>query len=920
MPSPLTIRCNRTHQVNLFPRLIAISCLVVVSATALADDPTPDPTTPDATVNESKPSLQYIRLEPLPHDVTLATLSNGLTVIVQENRVAPVATVRCFVKNTGSAFEGEYLGMGISHLLEHLVAGGTTENRTEKEIEKLVDSFGGASNAYTSSSLTNYFIDCPARDVMTCIDLISEQMQRAAFTQEEFDREYQVVQRELADGEADRSRVRWNMLSRTMYLESPVRNPVIGYLDVLRKATRETAAAFYRARYVPNNQVFVVVGDVDTQAVLDRIAEQWSSSTRSEETYIPLVEEPPQMTPREAIREMEGTTFDVALCWPTVALSHPDLYALDVASYVLTEGDSSRLVRRIKYEDQNVLSISSASYTPAFVNGWFGVFFIAKPETWEAAERDVLAEVYRLRTELVDAAELNKAKKQKAAEIIFGQQTVQQAAESLGRSYLSTGDPLYDQKYAENIQKVTAEQVLDVAQRYFDPQRLSRILIVPPGGTPKADKAEKEIAQADVQEFKLANGLRVLVKRHASLPLVNIQAAILGGNLVDTPETAGRSALVSAMLDKGIDGASAQQIAGYFDAIGGSFAQIAGRNSLIASATTLSEDFPEAAELFAKCVTASTFPDDEFQKVKNLALGAILQRKNNPQEEAFELFFQTLPATSPYHVLKGGTTESISNLTVDDLKRYHRQYFVPNNMIVTVFGDIDPKEALAIVERGFGHLEPAPEFQPPSFDRENALAETVVRHQKIGKPTAMVVMGYPAVSILNENEQAAFTVLDAILSGYGAYPGGWLHNELRGEGLVYFVHAFSLTGPAPGYFTILAQTRPDKLDEVVKRIQSKIDKIKAGDVTTEEFETAIKMILALHAQENTTIGEQARLAALDDLFGLGYNYDESFDARIQAVTLEDVVAVAKKYLNEHVLVTTSPEDAPLSQDNAKSSE
>ncbi len=850
----------------------------------------------------------YTRLEHLPHDVTLATLSNGLTVIVQENRIAPVATVRCFVKNTGSAFEGEYLGMGISHLVEHLVSGGSTANRTEKEIEKLVDSFGGASNAYTSASLTNYYIDCPSRNVMTCIDLIADQMQNAAFKQEEFDREYKVVQRELADGETNRRRVRWNMLSQTVYLENPVRNPVIGYLDVLQTATRDTAVAFYRERYVPNNQVFVVIGDIDTQAVLDRIAAQYAKTPRSEETYLPLVKEPPQMTPRDAVREMEGTTYDVALCWPTVELSHPDLYALDVASYIMTEGDSSRLVRQLKYEDQTVLSVSSASYTPSFVNGWFGVFFVAQPQTWQKAEADALDAMYRLREELVAPDELAKAKKQKAAEIVFGQQTVQQAAESLGRSYLTTGDPLYDHKYAENIQKVTAEQVRDAARRYFDPQQLSRILIVPPGGTPEVAESEKKIATGDVQSFTLPNGLRVLVKQHSNLPLVNIQATVLGGNLVDTPENAGRSSLVAAMLDKGIEGMSAQQIAGYFDSIGGSFGQISGRNTLIASATTLSDDFPKAAELFAACVHSPTFPDEEFAKVKNLALGAILRRKNNAQDEALELFFQTLPDTTPYHVLKGGTTESVSKLTVDDLRAYHRHYFVPNNMIVTVFGDVDPQEAAEIVKKGFGHLKPNPEFKPPSFDRANAIVKTEVRHKKIGKPTAMVVMGYPAVSILDEKEQAAFTVLDAILSGYGGYPGGWLHNELRGQGLVYYVHAFNLTGPAPGYFTVLSQTRPDKVDEVVERIQSNIAKIKAGDVTEEEFDTAIKMILAMHAQENTTIGQQAQQASLDELYGLGYDYDKSFDARIQAVTLDDVVGVAKKYLNNHVLVTTSPDE------------
>ena len=108
-------------------------------------------------------SPRYTSLLRLPEAVTLATLSNGLTVIVQENHAVPIATVRCFVKNTGSAYESKNLGAGLSHVLEHVVAGGSTSHRTEKEIEKIIDTFGGATNAATSTDLTTYFIDCPAR-------------------------------------------------------------------------------------------------------------------------------------------------------------------------------------------------------------------------------------------------------------------------------------------------------------------------------------------------------------------------------------------------------------------------------------------------------------------------------------------------------------------------------------------------------------------------------------------------------------------------------------------------------------------------------------------------------------------------------------------------------------------------------------
>jgi len=850
---------------------------------------------------------EYIGVRRLAGDVTLATLSNGLTVIVQENHVAPVATVRCYVKNTGSAYEGRNLGAGLSHVLEHVVSGGTTARRTEKQIEKIIDTFGGATNAYTSTDRTAYFIDCPARHTMATIDLVADAMQHIAFEPAEFERELAVVQRELADGKVNRQRVLWKLLMRTLYTVHPVRHPIIGYLDVLRSTTNQTIIDFYRERYVPNNQVFVVVGDVETEEVLREVARQWTGTGHHRETFVPLPDEPEQLTPREAFQEMDGSTHDIVVAWPTVKLSHPDLYALDLAAYILAEGDSSRIVRRLKYEQQLVLSVASASSTPGYVKGFFAIMASTQPEKWSAASEEILRDVYRLRDELVSPAELTKAKKQKAAELVFSQQTVQQAAESLGRNLLSSGDPLFDQSYVQKIQEVTAEQIRDVARRYFVPERMNRVVIAPPGGMPEQATGESEKAESEIRAVRLSNGLRVLVKRHAHLPMVNLQAFVLGASLVDTEPTAGRSALVGAMLDKGTARHSALQIADYFDTIGGQLSMTAGRNTVFGSMTTLREDFPEAASLFAECFTRPVFPEGEFEKVKTLALGAIAQRADSPHSEIVELFYDALPATSPYHLIQGGKVETVEAISAEDLRAYHAKYFVPNNMVVTVFGDIDPDEAVRLVHEKFGRLKADPDFKPIDFDRANAIGETIVRHKQTGKPTGMVMLGYPATSIRDKEDHAALTLLDAIMSGY-SFPGGWLHNELRGEGLVYFVHAMQITGPAPGYFAVLSQTSPDKIEEVVERIQQNVARAKQGKISEEEFNTAVQMVLSLHAQENTTIAAQARQAALDDLYGLGYGYDKTFDARIEAVTLDDVVSVAKQYLNHYVLVTTSPQE------------
>ena len=394
---------------------------------------------------DQKPAMpEYTSVRHLAENVTLASLDNGLTVIVQENHTAPVATVRCYVKNTGSAFEGRYLGAGLSHVLEHVVAGGTTVHRSEKEIEKIIASFGGVTNAYTTNDHTTFFIDCPARNAMTAIELTADAMQHITFEPKEFARELKVVRRELADDEVDRGHVMNDLLDLTVYAVHPARHPVIGYLQVLNGTTNEAIIDFYHERYVPNNQIFVVVGDVKTPG---RCWTTWhGNGTR------PAAGRRSSPCPRSRSRSRRGRR---SARWTARSTTSPspgppsrspqrDMYALDLAAYILGEGESSRLVRQLKYENPLVLNVAAASNTPYFVRGYFVVTATSKPETWQKASAEIVRQVYRLRDEEIGEAELAKAKKQKAAELVFQRQTVQQQAESLGQDYLDTSDPLFD--------------------------------------------------------------------------------------------------------------------------------------------------------------------------------------------------------------------------------------------------------------------------------------------------------------------------------------------------------------------------------------------------------------------------------------------------------------------------------------------
>jgi zinc protease len=246
-----------------------------------------------------------------------------------------------------------------------------------------------------------------------------------------------------------------------------VRYPVIGYKELVQKVSRDDLVSYYQRMYAPNNMILVVVGDVNTDEALERIRQAFASGARRLLPAISLPEEPPQLGKRTAEKEMDIAQAHLDLSFRTVPLTHPDLYPLDVLSDILSSGESSRLVKRIKDEQQLVYSIDSASFTPAYAPGSLTVWATLDAEQLPAAEAAVLQELYRLQDELVSPEELAKAKKQKIADHVFDRQTVEQRARALGVDMLSTYDPNFGDPYVANIQKVTAESIREAARRYF---------------------------------------------------------------------------------------------------------------------------------------------------------------------------------------------------------------------------------------------------------------------------------------------------------------------------------------------------------------------------------------------------------------------------------------------------------------------
>src|SRR5438876_4412273 len=500
-------------------------------------------------------------------------LPDGLTLVVQEDRSAPVASVQAWC-GTGSIYEDEKLGAGLSHILEHMLFKGTKTQSSNAIAQKIQD-VGGYINAYTSFDRTVFWIDVPKDGVQTALAVLSDAMMNSTLPPEEYSKEQEVIRREFAMGFDDPDRMAGQLLFATAYQRHPYRLPVIGQLEIYNQLTQEQVMQYYKARYVPNNLTFIVVGDVDAEKVRQQLDDFFKAYPEKSLKPVFIPEEPSQLGRREAHQEFATELTRLSLAWHIPEVTHPDVPSLDLLSVMLGDGRSSRLYRRVREEAGLAYSVSAFSYTPGDP-GLFGIDATVDPTKRDAAEQLALRIVDEIKQTGVTAEELAKARKITLSHHLGALTTMRGQASDIGSNWLLTRDLNFSRHYLDAVQKVTLEDIKRVAATYLTENNLTVISLNPKGSLAAKTVGAKSTAAGEIQKFDLPNGLRVLVREDPRLPLVGMGAVFRGGLLAETPETNGITRLMAKVLLKGTKTRTAEQIANEIEAVGGSISGDAG--------------------------------------------------------------------------------------------------------------------------------------------------------------------------------------------------------------------------------------------------------------------------------------------------------------------------------------------------------
>jgi zinc protease len=644
-------------------------------------------------------------------------LKNGLTLIVHEDHKAPIVAVNIWY-HVGS--KNERPGKtGFAHLFEHLMFGGS-ENHQKRYIEAMEPIGATDLNGTTNSDRTNYFENVPTSAVDYTLWLESDRMGHllGAIDQKTLDLQRGVVQNEKRQGENQPYGVAYELITKATY---PAGHPyswtVIGSMDDLNAASMSDVQEWFKTYYGPSNAVLSVAGDIDAATARQKV----------EKYFGDIPAGPPIAANRVWIAKMTGTHRQVAedrvpqariyKVWNVPQDGTPDSDYLDLVSSVLSSGKSSRLYKRLVYDDQIATNVSAFN-SSSELGGQFRIQATARPgDDLTKVEKALDEELARLLEGGPTAAEMERVKNQRLAGFLRGIERVGGfggKSDLLASSQVYQGSPDAYKASLKRIEAATPEDVRSAGRRWLaDGVYVLEVHPYPKYETSKtgADRSKlpelgafPELRLPKLQHSTLANGMKVVLAERHETPLVNLWVVLDAGYAADQSALPGAAQATAALLTGGTKGRTALQISDEQAVLGAQLGAYSNLDVSVVRLSALKAKLDPSLALYADVILNPVFPQEDFARQQKQQLAAIQREKVT----GVAMGLRVLPALlygkghSYGNSLTGsGTEESVAKLTREDLVKFHQTWFRPNNGTLVVVGDTTMAEITPKLEKLF---------------------------------------------------------------------------------------------------------------------------------------------------------------------------------------------------------------------------
>jgi zinc protease len=847
------------------------------------------------------------------NDIKVIEFNNGYTVVIKEVHSNPIVMLDTWVK-TGSVNEDD-TNNGVAHFLEHLFFKGTTCHK-RGEFEKILESKGGVFNAATSKDFTHYYIKIASNYFDTALDLQSDMLLNVAIPQNELDMERKVVQEEIRRSKDEPSDLLYDNLNSILFSQHPYKRETLGTEKIIGSISRDKIFEFHDKWYIPSNMTTVIVGDVDTDKILPLIKQKFKvcnyPAKNAQSVANKYLTEPFITKTTEKIAKGKYNTGYLMLGFKTTDIKNKkDQYALDLAAMILGEGRTSRLYQNIKEKKHLATSIGASNYSMRD-DGIFYVSATFEPKNYEELNKAVVQELHKLTTTKVTEEELKRAKTLLQRSFIYSNESVSSVANEIGYNMTIGGDISYYSNYLDDINKITADDVYKAVNKYIKDNRMAISVVIPetansnikPVSNIKPKSTLKSTIKG-VEKISLNNGMNLILDKNCSNDIISLSVLVKGGNYIEP--IPGLSSVLGGTLLKGTTSKNALEIAKELENSGIEISPSSSDNYFEISFKSTKTDFDKAFDILDDIMKNPTFPVDYVEKIKKDIQESIKASRDTPFSIALENFDSTIYKGHPY-----GNTSKILEKTVPKIQRkdvvkYYQKVFVPQNMVVSVSGNFDRDDII----NKFSTFKAGKSPKIVDENKLNTPLKPIKNNISIITPknteTGWLVVGWPTAGIRNQKDFITLKVLGAIMGGGMS---SRLFRDLREEqGLAYEVSAGYPTNLDTSAFMMYIGTKPDNLLNVKKQFICQIKRILNEPVALSELEDAKNRIIGQYALALETNASRAHTFGAYEILGKSYKFYFDFPQLIKTVSVQDIMDVAKKYLDKpYVLSVIGPKD------------
>ncbi len=837
------------------------------------------------------------------NDLLQKTLPNGMEIVVKENNLNESIGFYCFVK-TGSVNEGKYLGAGISHYLEHIVSSGTTTFRTEDEYEKMGKEIGALVNAYTSYTVTAYYIavDKPYKD--EALKILSEQMQASVCDSFEVAREKQVILKEIVmRSTPPRSRI-YQRNNELVYPNSNSKYPVIGYTELFKTISRDELEDYYKQRYAPNNMIFVVVGDFIAEEMLSQVEESFKDFPRKQLAPVYLPVQNPRSGSLEYIEEFDveqPVVFSTTII-PTADFS--DIPALNTTMDILFGKRKSPIRYKLVEELKLVNYVYGyASGSGVDTEGTIEVSFEAKdPSKLKDIISIIDSEIEKYSESGIEQEHIQNFINRIKAHKLLSTPSVGRDANQIGWTMIMYGVPDYYQANLALLEKLTPEKLQDAIKKHLLPKNRVVFYAVPLGSKSILEKKD-EIAseKSEIEKIQLKNNLTLLYKRNTEKPLLKCVIQLPISSDYETIENAGTISFMLEQMFRGSKNYSSLDISEWLEDHAVSLDVNTSTKGIFIEFKCLKDDFATFKKMLFDAFENPIFETSELELAKEEVKADYNRSKSRAETVHRDFMKSVLYPDFRAGLSKEELKDIIVNLKEEDLFNLHKDFFKSREVIITLFGDITLDEAKDIATEIKAHIPNKKINSEKFYSITPGLNDTFVNRYKFEQVNIDLSCKAPSI---NDDDFEVMNLIKTLLSG----SRGRLHQIVRGENdLAYYAFAEYNYGEVDGLFRLISQTSIDKKVDLVRVMQNELEKLKTEEVSIEEITSAIEE----HEKMMRTILNENSMPyyiTYYEAIGLGYDYIDRVSDIYRQISQEDIQRVANKYFENVAIIISEPDE------------